>query len=930
MAFKPIEIVINAKDKASGVFETLRNNIGKVGAAIGAYFGIKAFAGIVEGAQNFEQAMSRVQAATGASAQEMAALQKAAQDAGSNTTFTSVEAAGALENLAKAGLSANDAIATLPAVLNLAAAGDIGLGEASEYVTKAVMGMGLAFTDAARVADVLALGANATNTSVTGLAQALSYVAPIAQAAGLSLESTVAMAGKLADAGIDASRSGTALANMLAQFSDSTSPFKRALADAGITTNDFEKALHELAAAGPAGEKAILAVGLNAGPALRALLNQGMGALDELKGKLESAAGSAAATAKVMQDNLAGSFKGLAGVWQNVKDVLGTPVLPVLKEGVDQLAGAFRAALADGSVQRFGEAIAAAFQAGIKWVREFLGTVDFAGLLVRMQEFADTAKQRFDEFGQYATNAGNVVQAAYGVMSAGVNGVLTGIYGLGLAFSETAAFILKKAIALNEGLSKISFGDGKKRILEETEGMRIALTGLQGVSEEFGRKTKDAFSGMADGAQTARDGMAGLVGATNGAADAARQWQAAQDALNRELAAGAEAAAAAGVAYQKKVQAEQAAKQSADEHRAAIAALRAEYAELIAAGNLQGAADKLDEINKKLRDTPNAAQGAADAAKQVAAAFERLGVVSAAVLKEQADAARRDYEIIKNAGTSTAEDIAAAFKAAADKAIAANNGIAPTWVEAEAAARDYRVEVDAAGKASLRAADAAQTGGRRAAEGWRVAASAAREASQAAAEYRQEVDKKYGAPGKSPSLSTIDRDAPIPTQGVWTRSLVIDYLKQAGLDELLAERLAGQFTNRDGSVDYEASDAQKKWGGKFGTLSEALGKMVDYYKYNQTGKHEAQQMLDYERTNAGLNKRPPDAPQLGAPDNRERGGDRRRGGGGGVSTGPTYVSNVTLPGLGSASFQFPDAYAQRDGEAFLAKLARARTTSSIR
>jgi len=43
------------------------------------------------------------------------------------------------------------------------------------------MGMGLAFTDAARVADVLALGANATNTSVSGLAQALSYAAPVAQ-----------------------------------------------------------------------------------------------------------------------------------------------------------------------------------------------------------------------------------------------------------------------------------------------------------------------------------------------------------------------------------------------------------------------------------------------------------------------------------------------------------------------------------------------------------------------------------------------------------------------------------------------------------------------------------------------------------------------------------------------------------------------------
>lgn len=84
-------------------------------------------------------------------------------------------------NLARAGLTAKDAIAALPAVLSLAQAGGIGLGEASEYVTKAVMGMGLQFTDAGRVADVLAAGANASNTSVTGLAQALSYAAPVAK-----------------------------------------------------------------------------------------------------------------------------------------------------------------------------------------------------------------------------------------------------------------------------------------------------------------------------------------------------------------------------------------------------------------------------------------------------------------------------------------------------------------------------------------------------------------------------------------------------------------------------------------------------------------------------------------------------------------------------------------------------------------------------
>ncbi|MBX9835252.1 MAG: phage tail tape measure protein, partial [Burkholderiaceae bacterium] len=387
MALNPIEILINAKDKASGVFDRLNNKLKVIGVAIVGYFGIKAFAGVVEGAADFEQALSRVKAATGASAEEMERLKKAAEDAGSNTKYTSIEAAAALENLAKAGLSAGDAIEALPAVLSLAQAGDVDLATSAEYVTKAVMGMGLAFTDSGRVADVLALGANASSTSVKGLAEALSYAAPTAQSLGVSLETTVAIIGQFASAGIDASRAGTALNSIMSQFSDPASKFRQELGAIGITTGDFNQALHELAASGTRGSKAINAVGLEAGPALKAALNRGMPALDELKAKLDNAAGSAAATAKVMEDNLKGSIGGLSSAWETVKNVLGTPVLPVLKDGVDKLAAAFRAAVADGTVQRFGEAIAAAFQSGITWIKAFAAEVNFTQLAADMRAF---------------------------------------------------------------------------------------------------------------------------------------------------------------------------------------------------------------------------------------------------------------------------------------------------------------------------------------------------------------------------------------------------------------------------------------------------------------------------------------------------------------------------------------------------------------
>ena len=275
-----------------------------VASAIAGYFGISAFVGAVKGAADLEAKLSEVKAVSGATAEEMKLLRKAAEDAGAATKFTATEGADALGNLTRAGLSARDAIAALPAVLQLAQAGGIGLAEASEYITKTVMGMGLAFTDAGRVADVLAAGANASNTSVTGLAQALSYAAPVAKSLGLDLEFTVAVIGKFADAGIDASRAGTALNAILSQFKDPASRFRQELAATGIITGNFEQALRQLAKAGPEGQRAILAVGTEAGPALTALLNQGIGALDALKGKLDEARGSAAATAATMEENL--------------------------------------------------------------------------------------------------------------------------------------------------------------------------------------------------------------------------------------------------------------------------------------------------------------------------------------------------------------------------------------------------------------------------------------------------------------------------------------------------------------------------------------------------------------------------------------------------------------------------------------------------
>jgi len=676
-----------------------------VSAAVLGYFGVKTFAGIIEGAADLESAMSRVKAATGAGAAEMKLLRKAAEEASARSKFTAVEAAGALENLAKAGLSATDAVSTLPAVLNLAQAGDVDLATSAEYVTKAINGLGLAVGDAARVADVLALGANATNTSVSGLAQALSYAAPLANTLGLSLEQTVAIIGKFADAGIDASRAGTALNSIMAQFSDPASRFRTELAAAGITTTNFDEALHALAKGGPGAERAIAAVGTEAGPALRALLNQGIGKLDELTLKLGQAEGSAAAAAKVLQDNLKGSLGGLGSAWEAVTNALGTPVLPVLKDGVDQLAGALRSAVSDGTVGRFGTAIATAFQGGIRWVREFVGGIDFAAVIAKAQSFADKVGAAFDTIGEKARTTSAVLQTAWGVASAGVNTVLSVVYLLAEAFSGVASNIMSGIALMMEKLSQISFGSVSAAFEQAAEQARESADGLAGVSEEFARRSGAAFDAAAEGANTAQAGWAALTQTADSATAAAGVSTKAYADMATTLQATAEANAAAADKTRLAAAAQELQAIAAERARAAQQELQAQYREAIATGNVQRAA----EVMVKLRTATDAAAAAAsnntkkqqEQAKAIEAAFARMGLQTRDALRVAAQTAMSDFQMIRDSGQASADAIAAAWSKAAQAAIDANEGVVPDWVAAEAATRGYAVQLDEAGKATL-------------------------------------------------------------------------------------------------------------------------------------------------------------------------------------------------------------------------------------
>lgn len=897
MAFKPIQILINAKDEASSVFDKLSTKIAAVGATVAGYFGIKSFVGAVQGAADLEAAISKVAAAADGGEAELQALRDAAEQAGRTTAFTAVEAAGSLENLVKAGLSAKDAIQALPAVMALSEAGGIELAQAADVVTKSIAGMGLAIEDAGRVADVLVKGANASNSSVEGLSQAFATAAPVAQSLGVSLEGTTAILGKMADAGIDASRAGTSLNNIMSQFSDPASTFRKELAAAGITTTNFEKALHQLAGAGAAGDKAIASVGLNAGPALRALLGQGMGALDELTGKLNNAAGSAAETAKVMESNLNGSITGLSSAWDTLKNVLMTPVLPVLKDGVDQLSTAFRSAVSSGVVEKFGKAIATGFQGAIEWARQFASSFDWDATAARLTQFAADAQTTLSQIGEYATNASNVVKTAWGVMGGGINTVLGLIYKLGEGFSVVAVGVQSGLANILAGLSKITFGglsDAFKRAADE---VRQSADATGAVAEAFAGKAQAAFDAAAEGARLAREGFTGLTGTIGAAGQAVGQaaasftglGAAAQDAGDKAAQAGAKAAKAAD---------QQA--QAAAAARAKVEELRAEYQKALDTGNLQRAAEVMRQLQAATQAAAashkDLAREAKEAAALVTSAFAAAGIQTKQELATLANTARQQFELIKNSGQATTEGLATAWKRAADAAIAANGGIVPGWVSAQAAAHGYAVELGKLVDAHQNAGASGEAAGHRAAAGWRESAQAAAEAAEEAKKYDAYMASRF--------------------QQGWAQNADGNTVVAKEDEALRNQRIAALFgEDMIGNANAEAAYALKKridtldknsfgpGDGSLGLLRQELARLT----------------AAVERDRAALQQPPaagPDAPA---------GGTGRAGRSG--SSGISYVSHITLGGR-TTHIEFADRASQQATEDLLRRLSSDRRAAA--
>ena len=194
----------------------------------------------VSAAASFEEAMSEVQALTGATGSEFDALSEQAQELGASTRYSATEASNAMSELASAGFTTSEIMSAMPGLLDLAASGNVDLATAAGIASSTLRGFGLEASETAHVSDVLAEAAARTNAGITDTGEAMKYIAPVASAMGISIEEVTAAIGLLSNAGIQGGQAGTVLRSALSRLASPSAEAAELMGQLGFNAYDAQ------------------------------------------------------------------------------------------------------------------------------------------------------------------------------------------------------------------------------------------------------------------------------------------------------------------------------------------------------------------------------------------------------------------------------------------------------------------------------------------------------------------------------------------------------------------------------------------------------------------------------------------------------------------------------------------------------------------
>lgn len=285
----------------------------------------------------FDKQMSGTQAILGLDKGDakLAAIRQQARDIGATTAFSPGDVARTQTTLARSGYKADDVLAATGSTVNLSLAAGVDIAEAADIITNMQSAFNLPTTEIQRVADVMTKGFTSSNTGLVELGEAMKYVAPIAEAAGASIESTTSMLGVLADNGIKGSMAGTGASAIFNRLQAPMGKAVDAIAELGVKTRDSKgnmlpvegilKDIHTSFAKNKLGTaeqgeylKVIFGEEAMKG-AIKLVAAAGDGSLDNKRREIQNSAGTTELIAKIQTDNLDGDLKNLQSAWEDLQ-----------------------------------------------------------------------------------------------------------------------------------------------------------------------------------------------------------------------------------------------------------------------------------------------------------------------------------------------------------------------------------------------------------------------------------------------------------------------------------------------------------------------------------------------------------------------------------------------------------------------------------
>lgn len=304
----------------------------------------------VKTTSDFESAMSKVSAISGATGSDLDALNQKAQEMGAKTKFSATESAEAFTYMAMAGWKTEDMLQGIDGIMALAAADGLDLATTSDIVTDALTAFGLSADDSGHFADVLAAAASNASTNVSLLGESFKYAAPVAGALGYSAEDTAIALGLMANAGIKGSQGGTALRSSLSRLIKPTDDAAALMEQYGLSMTNADGSMKSLGevmemlrtkmgglSEAEQAQAAATLFGQEAMSGMLAVINASDSDYEKLTSAIYGADGAAQQMADTMLDNLSGQLTLLKSALEGLAIQFGEILMPYIKQFVQWL-----------------------------------------------------------------------------------------------------------------------------------------------------------------------------------------------------------------------------------------------------------------------------------------------------------------------------------------------------------------------------------------------------------------------------------------------------------------------------------------------------------------------------------------------------------------------------------------------------------------